>query len=408
MKGKGRKRPPKRSGPAHGRQQELELRKEVRELYDPAAADEADGEEHWEQYREPPRRKQRRPAKGSDPSSPASTPGSPRPAAEASHNRANDLPGTDSQGTGSQGTGSQGTVVSVYSGGCQVEHGGKSVDCVLPSSLAAQQRSALAVGDEVRFAGEEGAAPRIVATLPRRTVLSRPDPQNPRLERVIAANIDIAVLTISLRHPPLRPALVDRYLIAVERSGAKTLLVVNKIDLVPDPEERRRELEPLEPYRPLVLDILLCDARAGEGIEALRRALAGSTAAFVGHSGVGKSSLITALEPQLELTTGAVSGRSGTGRHTTTRSNLFHLRGGIRLIDTPGIREIGLWDLDLDELRAYFPEFAEAAQGCRFANCSHSHEPSCAVRRAVESGGVEPARYATYRRILDSLGEELS
>ncbi len=389
MKGKGRKRPPKRSRPAHGRQQELELRKEVRELYDPGADPGTDDEEHWEQYREAPRRKRR-------PSSKAT----PAPAASAS--------GTTRPGPSEAAPSRQGTVVSVYSGGCQVEHGGEIVDCVLPSSLAAQQRSALAVGDEVRFVEEDAAAARLLETLPRRTSLSRPDPQNPRLERVIAANIDIAVLTVSLRQPPLRPALVDRYLIAVERSGAKALLVVNKIDLVPDPEERQQELAPLEPYRPLVLDILLCDARAGEGIEALRQALAGATAAFVGHSGVGKSSLITALDPELDLTTGAVSGRAGTGRHTTTRSSLFHLRGGIRLIDTPGIRELGLWNLDLDELRAYFPEFAEAARGCRFNNCSHSHEPGCGVRRAVEAGAVEPARYATYRRILDSLREELA
>lgn len=386
MKGKGRKRPAKRTRSAHGRQQSLKLRKEVQELYDPTG-DTDSTDQLWDSYTAPDPPKRGRLAKA---------PPEPTPP-----------PSTAQAGTSRPSTGDPpAIVVSLYSGGCFVEKAGEICECVLPSSLARHQRSALAVGDEVALETVPGQMARVTGIHPRRTTLSRPDPQNPRLERVIAANIDIAVLTVSLRRPDLRPALVDRYLIAIERSGAQALLVVNKIDLVPDPEQRQRELALLEPYRRLVLDILPCDAHRGEGIETLRRALTGSTAAFVGHSGVGKSSLITALDPDLDLATGSVGGPSGAGRHTTTRSDLFHLRGGIRLIDTPGIRELGLWRLDLDELRAYFPEFDAAAADCHFTNCSHSHEPVCGVRRAVDDGRIEARRFATYQRILDSLRDE--
>ncbi|MEL7059035.1 MAG: ribosome small subunit-dependent GTPase A [Acidobacteriota bacterium] len=274
------------------------------------------------------------------------------------------------------------------------------IEAVLPSHLAETQRSSVTVGDRVRLA-EHGDDLRVEEVLPRRTWLSRPDPLNPRQERVVAANMDVVAIAASLVRPALRPALIDRYLIAVERGGATPILVVNKLDLVANPQ-REAELEPLTPYRDLELEIFFVSAETDRGIDQLRERLRGTTAVFVGHSGVGKSSLVNALAPQAEAATGEVDRQVGRGRHTTTRSNLYDL-GPFRLIDTPGIRELGLWRLDPADLAGYFPEIAAASVGCRFADCTHIHEPDCAVRAAVDRGEISPARYATYRRIYESL-----
>ncbi len=300
----------------------------------------------------------------------------------------------------------RGLVVSLASGACRVESGDRLYRCVLPSRLALDQRSEVAVGDEVDFV-EHGEGHRLEEVRPRRTVLSRPDPQNPRRERLIAANVDVVSIVVSMRSPALRPSLVDRYLIAVERGGAEPLLVVNKVDLV-SPEDLDEELRVLAAYRDMGIGVHLCSALTGAGIDELRAVLAGRVAVFVGHSGVGKSSILNAVSPHADAETGEVSRRHARGRHTTTRSRLYRLDGDIRLIDTPGIRELGLWRLGPEDLRLYFPELAEVAVGCKFNDCSHVHEPACAVRDAVDEGSLPEARYATYRRILESLEAEES
>src|SRR5207253_671504 len=159
-----------------------------------------------------------------------------------------------------------------------------------------------------------------------------------------AANIDIVANVVSLKSPPLRPGLIDRYLIATGASGAAPLLCLNKIDLLTDASE----LEPLRPYEDLGLAIVRCSATTGEGVEELAAALAGKLCVFAGHSGVGKSSLLNALDPQLDLATKDVSSGNERGRHTTTSSVLYRLRNGATVIDTPGIREFGLWNIDAD------------------------------------------------------------
>lgn len=383
-----RKRPSrkraKRSRPGDAGQLQQKLSKRARELYRPESADDdPDGEWHagLGEELDAPRRGRRGRAAGRQPEAAA---GSGEPAAP----------------------GQQGRVVSISSGACRVESAGREIDCVLPSDLARDQQAALAVGDEVVFSVHGDGAHRLSRVLPRRTCLSRPDPRNPRRERVIAANIDVAVHVASVVSPPLRPALIDRYVIAIERSGAEAAVCVNKIDLLGDGEARRRELDRLSPYRQLGLTLLPCSALTGEGLDAVRAHLAGRTAVFTGHSGVGKSSLLNALSPEANTATGRVQQRSGTGRHTTSRSSLYRLADGIRIIDTPGIREFGLWRLSSEELRAYFAEFAEHAGRCRFADCSHSHEPDCAVRAAADGHALAKARYAAYLRILSSLDED--
>jgi ribosome biogenesis GTPase len=183
------------------------------------------------------------------------------------------------------------------------------------------------------------------------------------------------------------------------------LIAVNKVDLVP-PADRKLILEELDPYRALEIPIVLCSRESREGLEELRQRLLGRLAVFVGHSGVGKSSLLKALKPEITIRVGKIHARTGTGRHTTTRSTLYDLGSGTRVIDTPGIREFGLWQVDPGELRYYFPEIQARALECRFNDCLHDQEPECAVKDAAERGEIPAERYANYLRMLGELREE--
>ncbi len=294
-----------------------------------------------------------------------------------------------------------GTVVAIGPRSAEVVLDGKTLTCLLSKELAERQQSEIAVGDEVEVT-MRGAETALIATVrPRRTKLSRPDPGNANQERVIVANVDVVAVVVSVVSPPLHPRLIDRYLIAIRRGGAEPVICVNKTDLL-DEGALVEELKQLAPYERLGVPIVRCSASARNGLDELRIALEGKLAAFVGHSGVGKSSLLNAMKPELGLAVGTVSEGYGRGTHTTTRSTLLDLGGGTRIIDTPGIRSFGLWQLTAEELPWYFPEFA-AVTGCKFRDCSHTHEPGCAVKEAVESGEVSRDRYETYIRILESL-----
>ncbi|MEK6375613.1 MAG: ribosome small subunit-dependent GTPase A [Acidobacteriota bacterium] len=293
-------------------------------------------------------------------------------------------------------------VISVSSGRCRLFQHGREIDCIVPSEIAVRQKSALAVGDRVVTETVDGIC-RLAAILPRRTVLSRPDPLNPHRQRLIAANIDVVIHVVSVKKPPLRPRLIDRYLIAIQRGGAQPLICVNKIDLIA-PEDRATELAPLDVYRAIEVPVIVCSSRSGDGFDALRGAVAGKTCALVGHSGVGKSSILNALDERLQIATGDLH-RRGTGRHTTSASTLHDLGDGTLLIDTPGIREFGLWDLQPDTLRDYFPEFAEPAESCRFNDCTHLHEPQCEVKERVAAGEINAARYGAYVRLAEDLAQ---
>lgn len=293
-----------------------------------------------------------------------------------------------------------GIVISVASGRCRVFKDGSEIDCVVPSAIAKRQKSALAVGDRVTLETEGGVA-RLKSILPRRSVLARPDPLHKHRQRLIAANIDVVIHVVSVKAPPLRPRLIDRFLIAIMRGGAQPVVCVNKIDLL-EPEERATELARLDTYRDLGVRVVPTSTKTGEGLDELRAAVLGKTAALVGHSGVGKSSILNAVDTRLQIATNTLH-RRGTGRHTTTASSLYDFGDGTYLIDTPGIREFGLWDLDRKELRDYFPEFEEATEYCRFTDCTHVHEPHCEVKDRVESGDLNRARYETYVRLYNDL-----
>ena len=280
----------------------------------------------------------------------------------------------------------EGQVVALEPRGCEVKAGEDIVPC--------RPKEGLAAGDFVRF-DEMG---RIREVLLRRTTLSRPDPMNARIERVIAANVDVVVMVASIRSPELRPGLIDRYLIAIEKGGAEPLLCVSKCDLA----ESGEDFAPIAPYRELGVDMCRVSVRTGEGLEELRAALRGKLAVLVGHSGVGKSSLLNVFVPDAGARTGEISEAYGKGKHTTRGSRLYE-HAGVRIIDTPGVREFGLWEITAAEVLRSFREFEPFANACQFADCTHTHEPICAVREAAEDGRIAKARYATYRRLLETL-----
>jgi len=297
------------------------------------------------------------------------------------------------------GGGRRGTVIGVTAGACTVQAGDDVLDAVLPADLTRRQQSGLAVGDEVLLE-PFGEGHRVAAVLPRRSLLTRADPHDARRTRAIAANVDIVVVVVATKAPPLHPRLIDRYLVAVERSGARAALVANKVDLLDD-DERRDVRVRLGPYRELGVPVIDCSAADGEGIEELRATLAGATCVFVGQSGVGKSSLLNALHATAAAKTGAVRAGDGRGRHTTSASSLYELPGGVRVIDTPGIRSFSVDDADQVTLADGFAEFAPYAARCRYRDCAHTHEPGCAVKAAVDDGAISRSRYASYRKLLD-------
>lgn len=275
------------------------------------------------------------------------------------------------------GTGEDALVIGVGPGVCRIRTSKEDRVC--------RTKKGVIVGDRVTVDEH-----RVLSVSPRRTVLARNDPRNPRNERPLAANVDVVVIVASVHSPPLRTGLIDRYLIATQNGNMQPVVVVNKIDLLQD----ERELDELQAYRGIGIPLVLCSTRDGRGLEELRSLLEGRTCVFSGHSGVGKSSLMNALAPGLDLRTGAVEYK---GRHTTTASTLHDLPGNTRLIDTPGIREFGLFGVGAEDLLQFFPELEEHSADCNFSNCTHTHEPVCAVRDAKQP------RYEIYVRLRESL-----
>ncbi len=253
-------------------------------------------------------------------------------------------------------------------------------------------------GDRVRLAGTDGVggAITIEEALPRSGALIRAGFRGHR-PKVVAANVDQVVVVVAMARPASTAEVVDRFLVLAESCGLSALLVVNKADLRSEAHPDFLALLPL--YEEVGYSVIPSSVETGEGLELLRSRMTGRTSTLVGPSGVGKSSILNALSPGLDLRTGAVSARAGRGRHTTVGARLLHLEGGIRVIDTPGFSEVQGWGVDPQEVDGLFPEIRRLREECRFRDCSHLREPGCAVLEALETGDLHPSRYQSYRKL---------
>lgn len=260
---------------------------------------------------------------------------------------------------------------------------------------------ALAAGDEVTVTPDGAGGGIVESVAPRRSMLVRPDVHLGHRQQVLVANADQLLVVAAWADPPMWPELVDRYFITAQRFGLEPLLCMNKSDLAPSDEEC---LADLEPYVAAGCRTFLSSAVNGRGIEELRRALQGKVTILAGLSGVGKSSLLTTLQPELQLRTGEIADYH-MGRHTTSQARLYPLDGGGYVADTPGVREFGLYGLTRSELADYYPEMSALTGKCRYANCTHLDEEGCAVQSAVERGEISAERYASYEKIWWSLKE---
>ena len=242
----------------------------------------------------------------------------------------------------------------------------------------------------------------VVRVLPRKSELKRPGPRDSFYkQQTLAANIDQVVIVASVTQPEFNYGFMDRFLLAANLNDLPFVLVLTKMDLLPNGEDDLSS--DIRDFMKIVDKVIPVSVKSGDGLEVLRNELIGKSSVFSGMSGVGKSTLINELVPHAELRTGDVRERDGKGRHTTTSSSLFDFPGGGYVIDTPGIRSIGLMDMEPETLAKIFPGFFEDDLfTCKFSNCKHLKEPGCAVREAVELGKISEARYASYLRILNS------
>ena len=274
-------------------------------------------------------------------------------------------------------------------------------------ALEIDETNPVAVGDRVAVLMEGDDVGTITAIEPRENQLSRRAAGKRGLvrEHVMVANVDRAWCVQSTFGPKVNPGFVDRFLVAAETRHIPAGLILNKADLIGD-NERAQEAIAFwrELYEGLGYPVLLTSAETGAGVEAFAAALADRVSVVSGPSGVGKSSLLNAIDPDLDLATSAIGERTQKGRHTTTFATLLRVADGW-VADTPGVREWGLWDMAPEELGGYFVEFREVLQHCRFPDCTHAHEPGCAVQDAVDEGSITPERYGSYLAILDTVAE---
>ncbi|MFG1496795.1 small ribosomal subunit biogenesis GTPase RsgA [Saccharospirillum sp. HFRX-1] len=258
---------------------------------------------------------------------------------------------------------------------------------------------ALVTGDVVLWQPDDNNSGVITACQPRRSELGRPDSRGQM--RPVAANVD-RIIIVAAPSPRTPANLIDRYLVAAAHHDIHPIIVLNKIDCLDQAPEMRDELSE---YQNLGYETHALSAQTEAGMAEIRQLVATGNSVFVGQSGVGKSSIIATLLPEEVIKVGDISEATGKGRHTTTTAKLYHIPGGGDLIDSPGIREFGLWHVDADSLLAGFPELANSAGQCKFRDCNHKSEPGCAVRQAVADGTLSQRRYESFLAIRDSLDE---
>ncbi|MGB3541839.1 ribosome small subunit-dependent GTPase A [Rubrivirga sp.] len=276
-------------------------------------------------------------------------------------------------------------------------------------ALEIDETNPVAVGDRVavRIEDEEEQVGTITEIEPRENQLSRRASGKRGLvrEHVMVTNIDRAWCVQSTFGPKVNPGFVDRFLVAAETRHIPAGLVINKVDLIGDNERAQEAMDFWkELYESLGYPVVFTSAETGAGVEDFAAALEGAVSVVSGPSGVGKSSLLNAIEPDLDLATSEIGERTQKGRHTTTFATLYQVAGGW-VADTPGVREWGLWDMAPEELGGYFVEFVPFIADCRFPDCTHAHEPGCAVQDAVDRDEIAQERYGSYLSILDTVAE---
>ena len=325
-----------------------------------------------------------------------------------------------------------GVVYKVTAGGYTVSQGQRLITCQLASHLrkpggapsrrgktahqkgrferSRQAVGALVVGDLVQLEELPGGLAFIQEVLPRRNQLSRrsavPMPSAHASEQVIAANVDQVVPVFAAANPAPKWNMLDRYLALAESLDLPALIVITKLDLAQDANGNISDelLKATESYRCIGYPVLLTSAVNGQGLEGLRGALQSGLSVLLGKSGVGKTALLNALQPGLGLRVNQVSRATGKGKHTTSHLEVFPLNSGGALVDTPGVREFGLWDLDDQELAYFYREMRPYIGRCRFGlGCAHAEEPGCAIRQAVTGGLISPQRYQSYLRLKEEL-----
>ncbi len=311
-------------------------------------------------------------------------------------------------------------------GHCTVHTNGQEIDCELSSRLHKQliyptadptslrhrvqavreieHIDPIAIGDQVRFLDAGQGRGLITEILPRRSKLSRPMPVPGQrvFEQVIVSNADQVLTVFAAASPTPKWGLLDRYLVTAEAAGLPSRIIITKMDLANKNETLEKDLAI---YRRIGYPIHLVCSSTGDGLEELKQALHGRMSVLIGKSGVGKTSLMNALQPGLGLRVKAVSqGDVGKGRHTTSHLQMFELDFGGTLVDTPGMREFGLWDISSEDLASLFPEMERYVGQCKFGlSCQHDHEPGCAIRKAVVSEQINPYRYQSYLRLREEL-----
>lgn len=270
---------------------------------------------------------------------------------------------------------------------------------LLAKAKVERGQSPIAVGDIVDFLPSADGVGGIEFVHPRRTRFSRPKVgRDATFEQIIVSNVDQMVIVASVAAPPLKLHLVDRFTVAALKGGLQPIVVINKIDLPHKVDLQRVK----EIYSAVNFPTLLVSALDGTGLDQLRESLSGKESILVGHSGVGKSSLLNSISPGLRLRTAEVSGFTGKGRHTTTTVELFPIGDDSFVVDTPGLKVLGIWDIEKDEVQNYFPEFDRYLGKCKFARCSHIHEPECAVRQALDKDQIFTERFQSYARIYEA------
>ena len=299
------------------------------------------------------------------------------------------------------GVGIIGRVVGVLGPRIQIAADDRIIEAIVSGKVkyGTSGVSPIAVGDYVEFSSKNEKMSKVERILERRACISRPAVEREGLLQIIVSNIDRLVVVTSISHPVFKPGFVDRYLVVAFKEQIHPVIVINKIDLT-DPST---VTEYVEAWRKIGCDIVFTSAVTGQGIAELSRILENGTSVIAGHSGVGKSSILNYINPELNIKTSLLSSYSKRGVHTTSRVTLFRLFHNGWVADTPGLKDLGFSGITKKTLYRYFPEFSDFEAYCQFSNCIHVNEPDCAVKTAYEEGKLAAFRYQDYLRIYESL-----